>query len=102
MMQLIFVHGLFNDTVSGSDYIASNDRMISWKRYERKRSWTNLRCYPSISLEGLRKIRKSLNQDSRSPGRDLSLRSPEYEAGVSTPRLRGMMMMVRVIIATTI
>jgi hypothetical protein len=31
---------------------------------------------------------KYLSHDSRSPGRDLNLEPPEYEAGVLTTRLR--------------
>jgi hypothetical protein len=29
--------------------------MVNWKIFGRKRSWSNLRHYPSIRLEGLRK-----------------------------------------------
>jgi hypothetical protein len=43
---------------------------MSWKGYGRKLSWPNLRYYPGICLEGLRKTKKNLSQDSRSPGRD--------------------------------
>jgi hypothetical protein len=47
-----------------------------------KQSWPNLRYYPGICLEGLRKTTKNLTQDNRSPGRDLNPGPPEYEAGV--------------------
>jgi hypothetical protein len=48
-----------------------------------------LRHYPGIRLEGLRKT--NLNQDIRSPGRDLNIGHLEYETGVLTtrPRLLG-------------
>jgi hypothetical protein len=62
--------------------------MMNWKGCERKRSWPNLRYYPSICLEGPRKTVQNLSQDSWSPGRDLNPRPPEYEAGVLTTRLR--------------
>jgi hypothetical protein len=54
--------------------------MINWKRFGRKRSWPNLRNYPSISLERLRKTTKTPSQDSRCPGRNFNLGPPEYEA----------------------
>jgi hypothetical protein len=60
--------------------------IMNWKGCGRKQSWPNLRYYPSICLEGLRKTTKYLRQGSRSPGRDLNLGSPEYEAGVLTIR----------------
>jgi hypothetical protein len=50
----------------------------------RKRLWPNLRYYPVTRLEGLRKTKENLNQDSRSPGQDLNPRRAEYEAGVLT------------------
>jgi hypothetical protein len=34
--------------------------MVNWKRCGRKRSWPNLRYYPSICLEGLRETTKNL------------------------------------------
>jgi hypothetical protein len=55
---------------------------------ELERMWPNLRYYPNICLEGLRKTTKSLSQDSRSPGRDLNLGPPKYEAGVLTTQLQ--------------
>jgi hypothetical protein len=51
--------------------------MINWKGCGRKRSWPQLRDYPSICLEGLR---KTLSQDSWSSGRDLNLGPSEDEA----------------------
>jgi hypothetical protein len=33
---------------------------LNWKGYGRKRSWPNLRCYPGICLERLRKTTKNL------------------------------------------
>jgi hypothetical protein len=59
---------------------------MNWKGCGRKRSWLNLRYYPGICVEGLRKTMKNLSQDSRSPGRDLNPGHPEYEAGVLTIR----------------
>jgi hypothetical protein len=43
---------------------------------------TNLRHYPIICLEGLKKTTKNLSQDSQSPDWDLNLVPPEYKAGV--------------------
>jgi hypothetical protein len=51
----------------------------------RKLSWPIFRYYTSISgiyLEGLRKTKVNLSQDSRSPGRDLNPGPAEYKAGV--------------------
>jgi hypothetical protein len=39
--------------------------MMNWKGFGRKRPW----YYLGIRLEGLRKARKTLSQDSRSPSR---------------------------------
>jgi hypothetical protein len=36
--------------------------------------------YPGICLEGFSKSKKHVSHDSRSPGRDLNPRDPEYEA----------------------
>jgi hypothetical protein len=44
----------------------------------------NLKHYPVIRLEKLRKITKERSQDSRSPDRDLDLGPPKYEAVVLT------------------
>jgi hypothetical protein len=57
---------------------------VSWKIYESKRSWPNLRYYPGICVEGLRKAIKILSQHSGSPDRDLSVGPPEYVAGIVT------------------
>jgi hypothetical protein len=46
-----------------------------------------LRYDPGIYTEGLRKATKTC-QDNRSPGRNLNLRPPEYEAGILTARPR--------------
>jgi hypothetical protein len=53
---------------------------MNWKGFGRMRSWPNLRYYPRIRLEGQRKTTKTLIQVSRSPGRDLNMGPPEYEA----------------------
>jgi hypothetical protein len=55
--------------------------------YGRKRSYPNLRYYPGILLDGLRKNMKN-SQDSRSLGRDLNRGPPAYEAGILTTRPR--------------
>jgi hypothetical protein len=49
-----------------------------------KQSWSNLRYYPGICMEVLRKITKDLNQGNWSPGLDLKPRFPKYEAEVTT------------------
>jgi hypothetical protein len=49
------------------------------KGYGRKRSWSNLRYYPGLCLEGLRKITKSLSQNIRSSDRDLKTGLPDNE-----------------------
>jgi hypothetical protein len=48
---------------------------MNWEGYGRKRSWPNLRYYPGIYLDGLRKATKNLSQDIRSRSRDLNLGS---------------------------
>jgi hypothetical protein len=58
--------------------------MMNWKGYGRKWSWTNLRKYTGICLERLMKTMKTLHQDIRSSGQDLSFGSPEYESGMLT------------------
>jgi hypothetical protein len=54
-----FISGLFNDTVSSSDYIALNDIMIREKLIENYEKGSGhgliLGHNPSIWLEGLRK-----------------------------------------------
>jgi hypothetical protein len=47
----------------------------------------SLRYSPGICLEALRRTTKNINQDSRSPGRDLYPGLPEHE-GVLTTRPR--------------
>jgi hypothetical protein len=54
--------------------------MMNWKGYGTKQSWPNLRYYPNIFLEGLRKLQKNLSQNSRSLGRNFKPGPPEYEA----------------------
>jgi hypothetical protein len=54
----------------------------------RKQSWPNLRYYPGIFLEGLRKTTKALSQDNRFPCQDLNSGPTEYEAGVLSTRPR--------------
>jgi hypothetical protein len=52
---MLFICDLFNDAVSSSDYIASNDRMTGTGCGE-TRSWPILRYYSGICRTGLRKI----------------------------------------------
>jgi hypothetical protein len=42
-------------------------------------SWPDLRFYPAISLEGMRKSRKNPRQGSLSPLRDSNLGTARYE-----------------------
>jgi hypothetical protein len=57
-------------------------RMVTnWKGFCMKRSWSILRYYSDIRLEGMRKTAKHFNQDSRSPG-------PRFESGASRIRSR--------------
>jgi hypothetical protein len=66
-----------------------DDKWIkNWKESWRKRPWPNLRYCPGICLQGLRKTTRNLNQDSRSPQRDLNPGPLEYEAGVLISRPR--------------
>jgi hypothetical protein len=58
--------------------------MTNRKGCGRKRLWPNLRYYPGIFVDGLKKTMKNLSQNSWSPGRDLNLGPLEYEAGVLT------------------
>jgi hypothetical protein len=58
------------------------------KHLEESGSGLIFRYYPGISLEGLRKTTKNLNEDSRSPGRNLNLKSPEYEEVLTTQTRR--------------
>jgi hypothetical protein len=60
--------------------------IMNWKQRGRKWSWTNLRYYPSIWLEGLRKTTKDLNNYTWSLGQDLNSRPPEYKAAVLATR----------------
>jgi hypothetical protein len=58
----VFVSVVYLTTIFiNSDYIASNEYlMINWKRCGRNRSRPNLRYYPGICVEGLRKVTKGL------------------------------------------
>jgi hypothetical protein len=44
--------------------------------------WPNLRHYPSICMEGMRKTTITLGQDYRPPGRDSNPGPPKYEPEV--------------------
>jgi hypothetical protein len=50
----------------------------------RKRSWPNVKESSWNSHGGLGKNTRKLSEDSRSPGQDLNLGPPEYEAGMPT------------------
>jgi hypothetical protein len=56
--------------------------MINWEKFWKKRQWSNLKYYPGIYLEGLRKMTEILSQQSRSSGRDLNSGPPEYDVRV--------------------
>jgi hypothetical protein len=60
--------------------------MMNWEKCGRKRWRVNIRYYPGICLEGLRRTTKPLIQDSRYPGRDMNPGPPEYEAALFTTR----------------
>lgn len=68
---------------------------MNWKGYERKWTAPNMRYYPEISPEMLRKTSKNLSQESRSPGRDLNQESPECEAGILPAWLRHLVINIR-------
>jgi hypothetical protein len=58
---------------------------MNWKGCGWKWLWPNLRYYPGICLEGWRKTMRILSQNSQSPGWDLNLGPPKYEArGLTT------------------
>jgi hypothetical protein len=60
--------------------------MMNWKGFEMELSWLILRYYSGIRVERPSKTTDSLNQDSRSPGRNLNPRCSQQEAGVLTTR----------------
>jgi hypothetical protein len=74
-----------------------NCRGFGWKR-----SWTYLRYYPGLCLEGLRKTMKNFNECRRSPGRDFNPEPPEYRAGVlATQSLRSVPMRATCLVHVT-
>jgi hypothetical protein len=84
---ILFICSLFNDAVNSSGVERQDDEwVINWKEYGMKRSCFNLRYYPDICRQGLRRNKKSLSQDTRSSRRDLNPGSPE--CGVLTTRPR--------------
>jgi hypothetical protein len=87
----LFICSLFNDASSVTK-AAMNERVIRewWIENDLYGSCRSLilRHNPDIRLEGLRKITKSLSQDSRSPGRNLNPEPPEYGTGALTTRPR--------------
>jgi hypothetical protein len=59
---------------------------MNWKGSGRKRSWPNFKVLYRNSPGRTEKNTKTLNQDIRSPGRDLKPGPLEYEAGPRTRR----------------
>jgi hypothetical protein len=55
---------------------------MRWKGCGRYQSWPNLRYYPGICMEGLRKPMKNISQASWSQSEDVKSGPPKYEAGV--------------------
>jgi hypothetical protein len=45
---------------------------MNWKGFGRKWTWSDLRYYPGIYLEGVRKNKEKVSQNIRFPGRDLN------------------------------
>jgi hypothetical protein len=61
---------------------------MNWRGRGWKRSWPNLRCYPDIFKEGLRKNTKNFSHYNRYQGRDRNPGPHEYEGGLLTTRPR--------------
>jgi hypothetical protein len=57
---------------------------MNWKGCGKKQSGPNLRYYPGICLEGLRKTTEDLSKYIWSLGQDFNPGPPEYEAGELT------------------
>jgi hypothetical protein len=70
----------FNNTVSCSESSTSKNRMIGEDRI--RRIVKERAHYRGLCLEGLRKNKKTLSEESRSADRDLSSGLPEYRAVV--------------------
>jgi hypothetical protein len=95
-LPLLFIYfGLLKDAVSSSDYRLQR-RMIglmNWKGYGKKPSWPNLRYYPGIFQEEMRKATKSLMIASSGPV--FIPGSPDNETGQLTNRpLRSVLSLV--------
>jgi hypothetical protein len=56
--------------------------MMNWKGCGRKQLWPNLRHYPNICLQGLRKTTKTSVKIAGLQVGTLNPGPPEYEAGV--------------------
>jgi hypothetical protein len=85
-------HLLVHDALSVNRLLYSVDdrATVEWWWIRNGLVWSD-RCpvftyYTGIRLQGLRKTTKSLNQDSRLPGRDVNPGPPEHESGVLTCR----------------
>jgi hypothetical protein len=72
---------LFNHVFSDSNYIASNEGVISgflsWKGCGSKRPWPNFKVISRHLSGGTEENHKTLSQNGRSPGRDLKPEPPE-------------------------
>lgn len=78
----LFIRDLFKDALSSADCTASKiEWLIKCKVCGRKRSCTDIRHYPEICLDELRKTTKSLIRNFQSP-RD------EFEPGTSIAQSR--------------
>jgi hypothetical protein len=68
----LFICSLFNNVATNRNYIAWNNLVAvnNCKGYGRKRSWPNLRHYPGIFLEGMKKITKKKSHNRQCPGRN--------------------------------
>jgi hypothetical protein len=76
-----FIYSLFSDAASSTDYVY---REMAWlvnndfEKMCKERSQGNLKYYPDIYLERLRKFTKTLSLDSRSRDLDLNPGSAEF------------------------
>jgi hypothetical protein len=84
----LFTHRHFSATLTTWRRMKGNRLMMNWRECERNRGWHNLRYYPLICLEWLRKNTKNLNHDNQSPVRDLNPGPSEYKVWVLTTQLR--------------
>jgi hypothetical protein len=79
------IPGLSRGAFNSSDYKALDDRctiIMSWQECGRNLLWTNLKY--KHSLDGIEENHGNRNQDTRSSGRDMNQRPPEW---LSTAKL---------------